>query len=423
MTARYDVCIVSSSCLSSGPRVEKEADALAAAGYRVAVLVTHSSPWMPEWDARLAHERAWTFFALGWLPATRRRSLAGLASAALHRAAHGMHAALAAPPAALATLALSDRVAPLAVRAARIPAALYVAHNLAALPAAAYAARVRGVPFAFDAEDDHYGELPAPRQRGPEGRLFNAIMSEHLPRAAYVTAASDGIAEALAARYAIERPTTVHNVFPLRLRGQLDGRQVERSGEGLSLCWYSQTVGLDRGLQDAIAALGHVRGEAQLHIRGHAPPEVEAALRTLARRHGVEPRIHFYPQVHPDDLLSRVAEHDVGLALEQPANDNRLIAVTNKLFFYMLAGLATIATDTPGQRAIAVVAGDAVELYPPGDAAALARCLQRLIDDRALLTRRKQRALELALTRFNAERELRALPPLVARVLQRGAQR
>jgi hypothetical protein len=28
----------------------------------------------------------------------------------------------------------------------------------------------------------------------------------------------------------------------------------------------------------------------------------------------------------------------VGLALEQDVNDNRLIAVTNKLLFYMLAG-------------------------------------------------------------------------------------
>lgn len=417
----YDVCIVSSSCVASGPRVEKEADALAAAGYRVAVLASHTLAWMTEWDERLARERRWDLHALDWLPGTRRRTALGLSAAALHAAARRACERAPAPGSALAALACSERALPLGLRAARIPARLYVAHNLGALPAAALAARARGARYAFDAEDDHFGELSREQQQGAAGRIVDAVMGAYLPGAAYVTAASDGIGEAIAARHGLAPPTTLLNVFPLHLRERLDGQRKDRRGDGLSLCWYSQSVGLDRGLQDAIAALGMVRGDLELHIRGHAPKDTRAELEQLAREHGVAARLFFHPQAHPDELLSRVAEHDVGLALEQPsANDNRSIAVTNKLFFYMLAGVAIVATATPGQAAIARAAGDAIATYKPGDAAALAACLQALADDRARLEARKRTALELARTRFNAEFELRELPRLIERALDRS---
>jgi glycosyltransferase involved in cell wall biosynthesis len=414
--ARYDVCIVSTASVSTGPRVEKEAGVLVGAGYRVAVLVSHSLPTMVSWDARLAAGRGWELHTLDWLSDTRKRTVRGLAAMALHNGAR--RACLAGAPAVapLAQLACSNRMLPLALRAAQVPARLYIGHNLGALPAAAFAARLRRVPYAFDAEDDHFGELSRPRQASGEGAVTNAVM-DALRGAAYVTAASDGIADALRERHGIARPTTVLNAFPASLRDQLDGQRKDRTGEALSLCWYSQHIGLDRGLQEVIAALGMVRGDFELHLRGDMATEVEATLRALAREHGIEARVRFHPQVHPDELLSRIAEHDIGLALEQDVNDNRLIAVTNKLLFYLLAGLAVIATDTPGQRGIAAQASGAIDLYPRGDARALAAAVQRLLDDRGALRQHKRRALDAALTRFNAERELQKIPPLVARAL------
>jgi len=417
--ARYDVCIVSTASVSTGPRVEKEADALSAAGYRVAVLVCHSLPSMVSWDARLAADRAWDLHVVDWLPRTRKRSLSSLPAIALHYGARRALDAGAPVVTPLAALAASDRVLPLALRAARIPARLYIAHNLGALPAAELAARIRRTPFAFDAEDDHFGELTKLRQGSPEGAMFKAVM-DAMRRAAYVTAASDGIAMALQARHGIERPTTVLNAFSVELRQRLDGQRKDRRSDALSLCWYSQNIGLDRGLQEVIAALGRVRGDFELHLRGDMVADVERELRRLAAEHGIARRVLFHPQVPPDELLSRVAEHDVGLALEQDVNDNRLIAVTNKLLFYMLAGLAIVATDTPGQRGIARESGDAIELYPRGDAGALAACIQGFLDDRDRLAQRKQQALDVALTRFNAEHELSKLPLLVARALDRS---
>jgi len=421
----YDICIVSVGCVSTGPRVEKEADALSAAGYRVAVLVCHWIDGQREWDERIAATRPWRLLSLDWTSTVRKRSLKGLASIGLYRAAKRIGAsvlpldALAGLNAPLAALACSDRLIPLSERALRVPARLYMAHNLGALPVVALAAKARNARFSFDAEDDHFGELPIEDQQGAQGRIVNAVLQRHLPRAAFVTAAADGSAQALATRHGIEPPVTVLNAFPLSMRKQLDGLRKERTSDALSLCWYSQTVGLDRGLQDVIRALGRVRGAFQLHLRGTVDPDVARTLRALATEHGIAECIHFSPQVHPDELLSRVAEHDIGLALEHPVSDNRRVAVTNKLFFYMLAGLAVVATSTPGQSAFVRDSGGALAAYEPGDIAALTAHLQALHDDRALLEARKRQALSLALTRYNADLELTKLLPLVARALAR----
>src|SRR5262249_26195258 len=115
-------------------------------------------------------------------------------------------------------------------------------------------------------------------------------------------------------------------------------------------------------------------------------------------------RLVFHPQVASTELLSRSAEHDVGLALEQGGTLNRAICTTNKLFLYLLSGLAAVATDVPGQRSIL---GDLpfATLYKPGDVEALAAQLASYQRDPFTLRRAKASALECARTRWNWEVE------------------
>jgi glycosyltransferase involved in cell wall biosynthesis len=319
-------------------------------------------------------------------------------------------------PSWLAELASTERIAPLIVAGLRGRADLYIAHNLQALPAAAVLARAHGALLAFDSEDDHLGELLADapeRQR----RAIEAMQARWLPRCAYVTAPSDGIADLLAREHGIARPTVVHNVFPWAERAGLDGLRKDRRGAAVSLYWYSQTVGLDRGVQDVVRAAGLLRGDFELHLRGHAGAEVRDALGELARASGVASRVHFHEQVHPNELLSRSAEHDIGLALEQPVSRNRLETATNKIFFYLCAGLAVAATATPGQTRIVDQLDRAALSYPPGDHVALATGLQRWLDDPAALARAKTASLEAARTRWCWEIEREQLLACVRRVL------
>lgn len=412
---RRRICIVSSGCLSTGPRVVKEADALSEAGHDVHVVVLHWMAGQHESDTRLAHDKPWSWSAARWDGARGRRAPLVLAGKLLRGGARASERVWrgALPQA----LGLSDHVPPLLLAAAKHDAELYIAHNLPALPVAALLARVRGAHLAFDAEDDHYAELDHATQASPRGLRTDAIMRRYLPRCAHVTAASEGMAEALAQRCGIAMPTAVHNVFPWALRERLDGRTLDRGAERLSLHWYSQTIGLDRGIQDAIRALGALPDGVALHLRGELPADVEQTLRALAREVGVEAQLRFHAPVHPDELLSRATEHDVGLALEQPVSDNRMQTVTNKLFFFLLAGLAVAATNTPGQLRVMAQAPGVGFTYAPGDHASLAAGLRRNLDEPAALAAAKTAALDAARTRWCWERERERLVAAVERGL------
>lgn len=67
---------------------------------------------------------------------------------------------------------------------------------------------------------------------------------------------------------------------------------------------------------------------------------------------GWEPvvQVFIHPTVPNSQLLSRIAEHDIGLALETPEIQSRNLTITNKVFQYLQAGLAVIATDTIGSE-------------------------------------------------------------------------
>lgn len=413
------VCIVTSAPVSNNPRVVKEADALAEAGFSVTVLAAQHSAWLVEWDAQLTREKKWRHEAIRYDRQGGRFRFAytGLRTRLFDRL---WRSGWTSEP--IGEWA-QCRVFPEQLRRARKESPdIFIAHNLQALPVAWRAARYRGVPMGFDAEDDHYGEFHFGQQQTPLARLIDQLQARYLPRCAYVTAASDGMADALVERYGIVRPTPVYNVFPWRERDNLDGKTLDRKGPELSLYWYSQTVGMDRGLQDVLRAAAAIRGSVQVHIRGKASDDVRRQLTELARECRIAERVFFHDPVHPHELLARTAEHDVGLALEQPVSPNRLATVTNKMFFYMLAGMAVAATDTPGQRKVLEANPDAGFLYPAKDWRLLAEQLQTLHDDRQRLEQVKQAALAAARTRWNWEIESKTLVATIRAALPTTVQ-
>jgi glycosyltransferase involved in cell wall biosynthesis len=298
--------------------------------------------------------------------------------------------------------------------AAKEPADLYIGHYPAGLAAAGCAAEEHGALLGYDAEDFHVGQQP---ENQPRIERTDFLERRYVEKCAHVTAASEGIAEALAERYGIDPPQVIHNMFPWAEREKIDGQTKDREGDALSLYWFSQTVGLDRGLQDAIRAAGLLDSSVQLHIRGTLYDEVERELKAVAAENGVAEDLYFHPKVPPGELLSRTAEHDIGLALEEGHTPNRRLCVTNKLFYYPLGGLAIIATDVEGQRRVLEGHGDFSGTYESGDAQALARLLQRWTDSKAL-DEAQSRAMDVARTRWNWENEREKLVGSVRSVLR-----
>jgi glycosyltransferase involved in cell wall biosynthesis len=310
------------------------------------------------------------------------------------------------------------RVMPeLAGAAMRAKADLYIAHYTGALVAAAGGARANRALFAFDAEDFETGSYPLAAGPSPMDRLVERFERQYLPRCSYVTAASPGIAEAYNARYGIPLPTTILNVFPLAERPR-ELRGTPPDGP-LRLYWFSQTIGLGRGLEDVIQAMGQLKGcKIELHLRGRWAGRYKEGLFSLATSVGVlRQQIYSHDPEPQSEMIRLAALHDVGLALERKDTENHDLCLANKIFTYLLAGNAVIATATRGQQLIMETIGEAGFSYEPGDVNALVRCLRLWYENRNFLQQAREKSWDWGTRRFNWDLEKKKLVQQVDAVL------
>jgi len=121
-------------------------------------------------------------------------------------------------------------------------------------------------------------------------------------------------------------------------------------------------------------------------------------LRRAIRERGLQDRVTLLPSVPLEQLLAHTAEASVGVTLLQDTCENHRLALPNKLFEYIAAGIPVVASALPETRAL-------VERYgvgwcvPPGDSSALADALDlalRRQEDPGLRERLAHAAEELS---------------------------
>ncbi len=407
------VCIVSPGNLASNPRLLKEADALNGAGYDVTAVVCDYTEELRRADDEIAAEVPWTVMRV---PRPLGERLVTMASVRFARmvAAMGAHITP-----GLAARAHGGPVSALRRAARGVRADLYIAHYVAGLAAAAPVARHRGAMLGFDAEDYHSGEGSGGADENFRMKLIETIERAALPSCAYVTAAAPMIGEAYAARYGVA-PTAVLNVFPLDMAPaapspvSAPGRPAE-----LKAYWFSQTIGLDRGLQPFLQAMARTKSRVRLDVRGGDRLGDGAQLMALARNLGIADRFSILPKAAPDQMVRLAADYDIGLSLETDVSENRRICLTNKIFTYLLAGVPVVMSDTPAQSALAPDLGLAAAVVSLNDPDAIAATLDRLGDTPGALTDAREAAWRLGRERYNWDIEKSILLEVVAAAFSR----
>jgi len=391
------VCIVTPGALGSNPRVVKEATALQQAGYDVLVISTRTLQLADDRDQAILDEVSWSSIWLDYSTAgwnKWRLKLWRLWQAVAERLYRLTAISF------FADHSCSAFTAPLLLTTEKVQADLYIAHYVAALPAAARAAKRHHAPYAFDAEDFHLGDPPRGEQGDRERKITRAIESRYLPSCAYVTAASPGIAEAYTEAYGIPQPTVVLNVFPLNQAPEAPTPKGTAT-PGPSLYWFSQTIGPDRGLECAVRAIARAQSKPHLYLRGTPAAGYAGHLKELAEEQGCADRLHLLPPAMPQQMERLAAEYDVGLVGETGHTPNRRICLTNKQFTYLLAGLPVLFSDIPAHRQLANELGDATPLYSVDDEDELAQQLDALLLSSETLSKSRQLAWGLGQGRYN----------------------
>lgn len=395
------VCLISPGHLSTNPRLVKEASALTDKGHTVSIVCGRYIDSAFEWDRVLIDPR-WRVTYVPYGPIEAPKLTYVLQTLMRHAAKALVHAGMAR---AEVVEAAHAAVSPdLVLAAAAVPADIYIARYVAALPAAARAARKRGVPYAFDAEDFHFGDLPDQPEHALNRRLIRAIESSYLPGAAYITAASPMIADAYVETYGIPRPTVVLNSFPAANAPSFSTPR-GTAKPGPSLYWFSQTIGAGRGLETAIEAIARASSEPHLYLRGTPAAGYKNVLATLAQQCGVVDRVHLLDPEAPGEMERLGAQYDLGFSGETGFSRNNGLALGNKIFSYLIGGVPIVASDTPAHRTLAPDLGEAMTLFPIDDAVGLAGAIDLYLRNPERLAEARSLAWRLGQEKFNWEVE------------------
>jgi len=261
------------------------------------------------------------------------------------------------------------------------------ANDLDTLPAAWLLARASDARLVYDAHELYTDQEPdPPRLHRVVARTLEGVLAH---RADAVVTLSEPIAEELQHRLrARETPAAVLNA-PEREDAEPPPREV-----GPLRAIYQGAMGPGRPLEDLLVAAEHApEVRFTLRVAGADP---DALRRSAAHL----PNVEVVDPVPPDRLVEALRGFDVGLVINRPVTRNDELVFPNKLFEYLMAGLAVAVPRLPGMTPL--VEGERVGItYQPGRPELLGHALARL--DLDTLAQMRLCARELALARLNAE--------------------
>ncbi len=260
--------------------------------------------------------------------------------------------------------------------AGSITAAVYHASDLYVLPAMS-AARAHGASLVFDSRE-LYPHVASTTGRPWVRWFWQAVESAYIPRTDAVFTVNESIAAELEHSYSIPQPTVLYNAPDFQ---EVASSNYIRRKTGLPddrvIILHQGSMRRDRGCEQLVEAMAAV-DDAALVFLGNGP--LQPKLETMVRDWNLQDRIHFVPRVPPDELLPVTASADVGVTLLQDTCRNHRLALPNKLFEYLMAGVPVVGSDLPE-------IGTVIEEYrvgltvKPDDPDALARNLQMLTEN------------------------------------------
>ncbi|MBT2562795.1 hypothetical protein J7E50_24020 [Pedobacter sp. ISL-68] len=388
------VVLITSGQPSTNPRLVKEAFALINAGYEVTLIYQFRIAWAERLDFEILNETRLKSIKVGGHPTESR--ITYLSTTIRHKLAQWLAKLIGIKFTAL--YAIGRCTPELVNQAKKIKADVYIAHNLAALPAAALAAKKNKAKLGFDAEDFHRHELYDDPQQF-DVRLKVHLEDRYLPVLDYLSTASPLISKAYQHLYPNLRPHTILNVFPKENINEII------HDYPIKLFWFSQVIGRDRGLEAVIKAIGNCKQKFELHLLGEHKDGIKDYFNQIALENEVFHPICYYHPISPDQIISFAQKFDIGLATEIGIPKNRDICLTNKIFTYIQSGLAIIASDTTAQKQLIEDYPNMGIIYKKNDSESLTHALKMYLEDKYLLFAHQKQAFKYAGETLNWDSE------------------
>ena len=388
---------------STNPRMRKAAEVLAREGHTVHVLFAHGVSWAAQSDEEIFQNSPCTWHRIGGHPDHQKlRYLFSRVGRKLWELLGKVERAHCRSYGAYIREGIKWKPD------------MIIGHNPGALgPLTELGARLN-VPILFDAEDFHQGEFD-PEVQSNQSKDVAKLEHACIPKLTAATGASPLIVKAYEQLFPEISWTTVNNAFPSAL---MPSEPMPHSGH-LKIVWFSQVVGLDRGLAEFLGGMALTPGiPIDLTLVGAASEELKATFsaETQSNQH----HIRFEGPFSERELFKEIGSHEIGLALEVPKTQNRAICRTNKLYTYPLCGVHMFVSKTDAQVDFIQEFPDAGEMIDLEHPQSIAHALNEAYQNRGALLEKRKAAWELGKTKLNWECESKSLVQLVREVLGHG---
>lgn len=259
---------------------------------------------------------------------------------------------------------------------------IFHAHNVNVLPLCYWAARRQGAKLIYDSHEYWPGLVESQRWSIAwwKQRVERFIEARLIQAADAVITVNGSYARLIAEKYQIAEPVVVRNCPPLVPLVRTDElRRQCGLPASTRMVIYQGGYYLDtRGLIPVIEAIAQLAPGVHLAMVGFGLRGEEEILRQTAMRFGVADRVHMLAPVAHDQLLNLTMGADIGVI---PFYDNSLAmhwCTPNKVYEYLIAGLAVASTDLPEIRA--VLAPESLgDFFDATDPRSIATTLTRLL--------------------------------------------
>ena len=284
---------------------------------------------------------------------------------------------------------------------------LLLSNDLDTLPANYLVSRLRHIPLIHDCHE-YFRGMPELTGRKTVLRIWKAIEDRIFPELKTVAAVNGSIA----ALYQKEYGNRIHLVRNTPVR-KSPVEPVSKASlaipEDSRVILYQGAVNVDRGLEEAILAMKHVKIPSVLLVIGRG--DVLDSLKELVIREHLEERVVFAGQIPLQDLFPYTCLADIGLSIEKDVSINYRLCLPNKFLDYIQARVPVLVSPFPEMKAVVdqYGIGEFIESHDP---VLLARDFDRMLSDpEKLLNYRKN--LEEAATDLCWENEEETLIKLI----------
>ena len=279
--------------------------------------------------------------------------------------------------------------------AVRYSADVYHANDLNTLPVAWLVARRCSAKLVYDSHELYVEKNKLTSSNFIGKFLLSKVEAFLIRRTDAVMTVNESIADELSQRYHIKKPAVIMNA-PSRSNGVIKNDvNLLRDALGIKpdyyMLLYLGFLTFNRGIEKMIQSLEYLP-KCHLVLMGYGTDWYKKQLRDLILKNGVESQVSFFGPVPSDEVIKYAAGADLGVAPIENACLSYYYCSPNKVFEYINAGLAVVASDFPELKRV-INNHEIGCTFNPDEPRDIARAVEYIFEDPERWRRMKQNTI------------------------------